>query len=783
MQRSRSPRPGDRRTVHLAALALYLVISGLTGASRAEDRALQLEVLVNGQPTNLIAAFTRRDDGMMAAEPAELAEIGLDVGDVASDGPVVLDRVEGLSYIYDEAQQRILITVGDGLRVVKTYAAQTGSENAKPAQGDFGGVLNYDLRLSASVNDARRQFAYDGTSASLDGRVFSKFGVFDQSAILRYPSDGNFDALRLDSTFTHSDRERILTYRAGDTITGGLLWTRPIRIGGLQVSRNFSTRPDLVTQPLPAFSGSAAVPSTVDVYVDNLKILSQDVDAGPFEIFDLPSVSGAGDAKVVIRDSSGKKSEQRMSLFSSALLLRPGLSDFSVEAGAPRASFGTESGYYIATPIVSATLRRGMTDALTLEAHGEGRSGMVNGGMGAVFRAGPNGVVNAAVSASSLRNGFGVQAYAAYEGEILGLSVRASTQRTFGAYKDLAMIDVNSGERARGSFGGNIYRHISQRNDPPKGLDKLTVGLPPLPFDPQSNVSVSFINLVTAADEKSRIVTASWLRPLSPGASMHATAFADFGDSRGYGVFAGLSVKLGGVSTFSSVSTDGAGTKVTFDASKPLGENPGSYGWRIHDSEGSKHYRAAELSYRTNMAKFNAAVEQSGENAAVTAEVEGAVATLGRNVFLANRIDDAFAVVDTGGSDVGVKYENRPAGRTGKRGKMLLPGLRSFENNRISIDTDNLPVDARIETTEKTVVPAERAGVLVRFPVETTANSAILVIVGKDGSNLPVGAQGQLEDGSSFVVGYDGQAYVEGLKRNNRISVTLSYARIWVTGD
>ena len=63
-----------------------------------------------------------------------------------------------------------------------------------------------------------------------------------------------------------------MSYRAGDTISGRTLaWTRPIRLGGLQVQRNFALRPDLVTLPLPSYSGSAAVPSTVDVYVNNIK--------------------------------------------------------------------------------------------------------------------------------------------------------------------------------------------------------------------------------------------------------------------------------------------------------------------------------------------------------------------------------------------------------------------------------------------------------------------------------------------------------------------------------
>jgi outer membrane usher protein len=113
--------------------------------------------------------------------------------------------------------------------------------------------------------------------------------------------------LRLDTTWTYKDPDRTLTYRAGDMISGGLSWTRPVHLGGIQIQRGFSIRPDLVTLPLPSFSGSAAVPSTVDVYVNGVRTVSQDVDSGPFRINNLPILSGQGDASIVVRDSSGRE--------------------------------------------------------------------------------------------------------------------------------------------------------------------------------------------------------------------------------------------------------------------------------------------------------------------------------------------------------------------------------------------------------------------------------------------------------------------------------------------
>jgi len=121
----------------------------------------------------------------------------------------------------------------------------------------------------------------------------------------------------------------MITYRAGDTITRGLAWTRPIRMGGVQVQRSFGLRPDLVTLPLPPLSGSAAVPSTVEVYVNNLKTFSQEVGTGPYRLSNIPAVTGSGMARVVVRDSAGREIESTLPFYASASLLAPGLTNFS----------------------------------------------------------------------------------------------------------------------------------------------------------------------------------------------------------------------------------------------------------------------------------------------------------------------------------------------------------------------------------------------------------------------------------------------------------------------
>ena len=163
--------------------------------------------------------------------------------------------------------------------------------------------------------------------------LFGPVGVLNQSGIVGTTTFSDASALRLESDYTYSDPDHALTYRAGDTIAGGLAWTRPIRMAGLQVQRDFTLRSDLVTAPLPQISGTAAVPSSVDVFVNGTKAYSQDVAPGPYSLTSLPLMAQNGVAQVVVRDATGREVDTNLNLFDPGRLLAPGLVDFSVESG------------------------------------------------------------------------------------------------------------------------------------------------------------------------------------------------------------------------------------------------------------------------------------------------------------------------------------------------------------------------------------------------------------------------------------------------------------------
>jgi outer membrane usher protein len=759
---------------------LYALIQ-LSDAAVAEDvRRLQLEVYINNATSHLIGSFVQLPDRRMAARRAELAEVGIKTPDAGSgDDLVVVDELPNVAYRYDEPTQSIYFKLSDTERIRKQYNLRGSADPVTPAPAHFGSVLNYTL-FGASTKPADGSgFTFSGANVTLDGRMFGRYGTLSQSAILGSTIAQSFDALRLDTTWSYSDPRTLITYRAGDAISGGLAWTRPIRFGGVQIQRNFSLRPDLVTLPLAAISGSAAVPSTLDVFVNNVKTYSTEVPAGPYQVTNIPTLSGASTAQVILRDAAGHQTQTSLPFFTSPSLLRQGLMDFSIDAGMPRILYGTDASTYVMSPIGSASLRTGLQDWLTLETHAETASGFGNAGFGALTRLGSAGVVSVAGSSSVYGGTLGYQAYAAFDTQIMTFNIHASVLQTFATYNDLASVTARflSDPSIYQGLSGPSLAALQTSIRPPKSLDTVSIGVP-LPWG-KSSVNFAYLHHVLDDGTRSDILNVSYSRSVFGNASFYLSAFTDLSSQKNTGIFFGISAPLGDPSSnktpiyaSASASSTSTGTNATVDIGRAVQPEPGSYGWRLRDSEGATPYRSAAGIYRASVGQVDAYIQQTGGSTSGSAQLEGSIAMMGGGVFFSNRIDDAFAVVDAGAPNVDVLYENRPAGKTNGQGLLLIPNLRSYQRNKISIDARDLPVDADAPVTQDILAPADRSGVIAAFKIKTDTKSAVVILKGKDGQFIAPGSHGRNDaTKEDFVVGYDGRTYLKGLGAANVVAV------------
>ncbi len=205
--------------------------------------------------------------------------------------------------------------------------------------------------------------------------------------------------VRLDTAWSRDNPDAMRTLRFGDTITPYGSWARSVHIGGIQFGTNFATRPEQVTFPQPSITGTAAVPSALDIVVNGSLRSRTEVPSGAFRIDDVPVVTGAGQIQVVTRDLLGREQIVTQDFYVSERLLKSGLNEYSVSAGALREDFGLASNEY-GEFLVSGVLRRGLSELLTIEGRVEATAAAKSAGASITWAVGRYGVTSAALALS-----------------------------------------------------------------------------------------------------------------------------------------------------------------------------------------------------------------------------------------------------------------------------------------------------------------------------------------------------------------------------------------------
>ncbi len=733
----------------------------------AGPRSLFLEVLINDIPTGVLAAFKETETGGLTAAPADLEAAGLKAMPQARqpDGRIHLDLLPGVTYRVEEARQRLHVTTTDHARVVRTIDARRRlSEQAEP-RADYGAMINYALFAATGPMTEREFGRLDRISGTFDTRIFGPYGLLNHSFIAGQAGDWMDDVVRLRTTWSYSDPYRMMTYRAGDLVSGALSWTRPVYLGGVQVQRNFGLRADVITRPLPTFAGSAAVPSTLEVYAQNTRTWSSNIAAGPFEVVNLPIVGQQGEARVVLKDSQGRETVASLPFYASDKLLREGLFYFSAEAGFPRRSYGVRSDDYSSEFFATLSARYGLTDWLTIEGHAEIGEKLVNGGMGAAYMLGRYGVASFALAGSTYEDRAGALASAALELRWRGWSLYGRVQRALGDYDDVASVSARS--LYEDKYG------LAFVSTMPRSVDQMSLGVP-LPFD-RAHLQLAYTRLDHEVWYDSEILSANYSHEIWPRTTFRASIFQDLADAKSIGAYAGLSIALGnGISASAGYDHGDGHPRAVADIIKAERPEIGSVGWRARVVEGENAMHAAAASYRAPFARFETTVTHYRDDVRATASAEGALVFAGNGVFATQRIHDSFAVVDVGAPDVEVSYQNRPVGVTDRWGRILVPNLHSYRPNAISIDPSNLPVDAEIPTTKEVVVPMEGAGVVVGFGVSQESRTALVRFVDAAGKAIKTGSMVRLEGAAEpFVVGYSGETFLGALGGNNVATIEL----------
>ncbi|WP_313272729.1 fimbria/pilus outer membrane usher protein, partial [Stenotrophomonas sp.] len=339
---------------------------------------------INQDPDGTLARLSLRGQ-TLSASAQTLRELGLRLPPrIAAEAPDIrLDQLSGVRVDYDARNQRLDLEVPVQMLDRPTTYLRAGPERSAVAVSNTspGLLLNYDLH----AQQLQGERDIDGY---LELRLFGLGpGTWSSSQNTRLgsgPGGEHATSTRLDSRWQLDLPDRMLSLSLGDQLSGALSWSRSARMAGLHLARDFSLQPYRVTTPLSSFAGEAVLPSTVDLYINGVRQASQRVAPGRFQLDALPSLNGIGQAQLLVTDINGHSSALEFPLYGAPELLQRGLSDWSLDIGVLRRDYGIRSFAYDHQPLASASLRHGLGERLTLEAHAEAAQDLQLAGIGAV---------------------------------------------------------------------------------------------------------------------------------------------------------------------------------------------------------------------------------------------------------------------------------------------------------------------------------------------------------------------------------------------------------------
>jgi outer membrane usher protein len=729
--------------------------------AESNDETLYLDVQVNGHSIGKIGEFTLRHDSLWA-RPDELRDLGFRVPvSRASEtgGLVALSDLPGLTSVLDEKNQVLQVTASDSA-LLPALLQPLGREPAgsrRVIESGTGVTLNYDTVGTFSGGQK-------GGSGSFETRAFSPWGIVSSDwlafAGANSSAAGATTAIRLDSSYTFADVNSLRRYSLGDFINGGLSWTRPVHLEGVQINSDFSMRPDLVTFPVPTITGSAAVPSTVNVLTDGNLAASSQVAPGPFEIPQLPVVEGAGTISMTVTNAMGQQVTVTQPFYASSTMLAPGLQTFAVQAGLVRRYWGSVSNDY-GKLAGAAVYRRGLSRKFTIESSIEGTQGAFMAGAGGVAQIGNLGVVNFSMAPSFGSGQAGAQFSAGAQriGRVFSLS--ASAIMADRNYRDVASENGDGVPRKQLS----AFTGLSLRRFGSGGLAYAAVNMDPSPVPLQQNANPA---------QHSQIVSLNYSLQVHH-VFLYATEFRDLVNKGSSGLQIGLTIPFGKRNSVTASGGSDGSAQIDVQQPAPI---VGDWGYQAYLSAGDSTHVFAQGQYKSPVGLFTAGVDSDSGVTTVRLETQGAFSFVDGELFPSNTIYDSFAVVDTGPmAHVHVLQENRDVGSTNSSGRLLVPDMRAFDLNQISIAPTDIPPDVTIDVAARQVRPQDRSGVVLKFPIKFS-HGALLRLVDEAGVAVPLGSTATLRaTGVVVPVGYDGDAYVEDLSPHNQLAVEFPDGR------
>ncbi|MDO7434542.1 fimbria/pilus outer membrane usher protein [Acinetobacter baumannii] len=736
-----------------------------------DSTRLFLNVFVNSTSSNDLISVNKDQDEKLYIRARDLKTLRLKLDEQISDSQwVCINDLKGIQFKYLENEQSLKLNIPSDMLTgyaVDLNGQQITSPHLLKMKPLNAAILNYSL-YNTITNDE------NVFSGSAEGIFNSAIGNFSSGVLYNGSNETSYSHekwVRLESKWQYVDPEKVRIYTLGDFISNSPDWGSSVRLAGFQWSSAYTQRGDLVTSALPQFSGSAALPSTLDLYVNQQKIYSGLVPSGPFDIKQLPFISG-NEVTLVTTDATGQQSITKQAYYFSSKILAKGINEFSVDVGVPRYNYGLFSNDYDDATFASGAIRYGYSNSLTLSGGVEASTdGLSNLGTGFAKNLFGFGVINADIAASQYKDENGYSALVGLEGRISkNISFNTSYRKVFDNYFDLARVS-----QVR-------YLKDNQMTSEPQNYlsysalaDEIFRAGINYNFYTGYGVYLGY-NQIKYSDNSYKLVSANLSGSLNKNWGFYTSAYKDYENQKDYGIYFALRYTPSSrVNAITSISNESGKTTYRQEINGFSDPQIGAFGWGGYverDQDANQNNASIYGSYRARAAYLTGRYNRIGDNDQVAVSATGSLVAAAGRVFAANEIGDGYAVVTNAGPQSQILNGGVNLGKTDKSGRFLIPSLVPYQENHIYLDPSYLPLNWSVKSTDQETVVGYRQGSLIDFGAKQVV-SGLVKLVDQNNSPLLPGYTVHINGHEESIIGYDGEVFIQNLLKQNKLEVDL----------
>jgi outer membrane usher protein len=754
-------------TAVLIALAVepaHAQSGGFTDASTAETSEagwpLLLDVTLNGLQAGVLPFIEAHGRILIPAQTSHALRIRNNANEVLDPATIAL-----VSYELNRKLGTISFNVPASQLTTLTLGSDLVPAPIALSPETTGVLMNYDITARKYSGNQHSSTDYGGLAVV---QAFAPDFIANSGWAYQSPEPGASSApIRLDSFMTWRPAARSLAVSVGDALSTPGATARPFRFIGISAGTDHSAEPGWSSRPIASIAGTAQPASSIDLYVNGVKRARLPTAGGPFNLI-LPPGNYTDATRVVVTDLTGRVVEIplnpprfNLDLVQEHMLL------WSTGLGRPRFSWGSHSNDYLESTYGYGNLRYGISNQMTLTNHAEAGPGLteIEAGIKAAVTARLG--LSGSIAHSRTTSGRGAFAEA---GTVMAMAdnlfFSANYGRTFGEFHDAVSWSARAYDREHGaamSLTDLPRRSSFDTRVSWEALDWLTLSSSYQRFTYQDKSAISFSALSAQAN-------------IGSGATAYLTASSSYDDVYGnsIGINMGISFLLGARLNGSVSATRQDGEYFgQAQLARPLGQERGSYGWRISESStASGTYVNSEAKIRTGSGIPALGYTHFSGQSQTYLNAAGAAGLVAGHPFTSDPVHGGgIIIVDVGQPNVPLLLNGYEATRSRRDGLAAIPAAVAGTPQHIEIDDSNLPLSTIAGNTLQIVTIRAGGGSVAHFGVRSSATGAIIVV--RVNGSPPTAGSNVLTAAGAIPVDKNGRAWIPALDRDAVLVIDL----------